>query len=104
MEHELDSNIYSKEKNNLIQEFMSILKLKLEEEKILVIDRFEEDFAVCEDRETGQMINIKRKDLPSEINEGDVLKYKNFKYEIDYDKKQDIESKINEKVKNLFED
>ena len=104
MEPEIDNNIYFNEKNELIQEFIRLLKLQLQKEKIFVIDRFEAEFAVCEDRETGRMINIKKEDLPEEVEEGDVLKYKNFTYEIDYEEKQKIEERINEKVKNLFED
>lgn len=104
MEPEIDNEVYINEKRRLVQEFIEALKLKLQEEKTFVIDRFEEEFAVCEDRETGRMINIKKEDLPEEIVEGDVLKYKNFTYEIDYEEKQKIEDRINEKVKDLFED
>lgn len=37
-----------------------------------VIDRFEGGYAVCE-AENKEMINIDRKDIPSEAKEGDVL-------------------------------
>ena len=39
---------------------------------MLIIDRFEGDFAVVETEEG--FINIPRKDIPSNANEGDVLK------------------------------
>lgn len=103
MELELDNIEYFQEKNNLIQELISALKTKLEEE-ILVIDRFEGGIAVCEERETGRMINIKKEILPIEANEGDIIRYKNCEYVIDYEEKQTIKNRINEKVKNLFED
>lgn len=37
-----------------------------------VIDRFEGDYAVCED-ENKEIINIERTKIPSEAKEGDVL-------------------------------
>jgi len=39
---------------------------------MLIIDRFEGDFAVVETE--NAFINVPRKDIPSNANEGDVLK------------------------------
>ena len=38
----------------------------------VIVDRFEENFAVCE-KEDGSLINIKRDVIPKEVKEGDVL-------------------------------
>lgn len=45
--------------------------------KEYTIDRFEGNFAVCEDRDTGEMVNFKRDDLPQNAREGSILKYSN---------------------------
>ena len=39
---------------------------------LLVIDRFEGDFAVCEDANKN-IVNIKREIVPKEAKEGDIL-------------------------------
>jgi len=38
----------------------------------LIVDRFEGDFAVCEN-ENKEMINVCRSELPADVKEGDVL-------------------------------
>lgn len=69
----------------------------------LVIDRFEGEFAVCENRKNREMVNIKISKLPIQAKEGDILILKNNKFEIDEQERINIESKIQEKVKNIFE-
>lgn len=104
MQNNIENNMYTEEKNNCIQEFINAIKLKFEKEKILVVDRFEEDFAVCEDRSSKKMINIEISKLPEQVKEGDILRFKNNKYEIDEEKREEIEKRINDKIKNLFND
>lgn len=38
-----------------------------------IIDRFEGDYAVCEEYGSGRYINIKKEDLPENLKEGDVI-------------------------------
>ena len=104
MENNIETNINTNEKGNFIQEFIEKITHKLEQEKILVIDRFEGDFAVCEDRENEEMVNIEISKLPQNIKEGDVIKSKNNKYELDEEKRKEIEERINNKINNLFND
>lgn len=104
MQNNIENNMYTEEKNNCIQEFLNTIKLKLEKEKILVIDRFEENFAVCEDRNNKKIVNIEISKLPEQVKEGDILRFKNNKYEIYEQKRKEIEEKINDKMKNLFND
>ncbi|MCR5146304.1 MAG: DUF3006 domain-containing protein [Clostridia bacterium] len=106
------------EKNKYVQSFITQLfnKLninkKIEEENslkdeleiIYVIDRFEGNYAVCENRETEEMKNINIYELPEDIKEGDVLRYKNGEYSLDKEIQQTIEERIQEKTKNIFED
>lgn len=71
-------------------------------EELYTIDRFEGEFAVCENRETGEMINIKKENLPEKIKEGSILKLKNGKYFLDEEKEQEISDRIKQKMDNLW--
>lgn len=66
------------------------------------VDRFEENFAVCENLETGIFINIPISDLPKGIKEGSIIKFENGKYILDKKlediKKQEVKNLVN----NLF--
>jgi len=86
---------------NFMKEIESRLK-NMQEEKEYTIDRFEGDLAVCEDRETKEMINIKRKDLPEDSREGSILKLKNGKFELDLEEEEKVEKRIKEKMDNLW--
>lgn len=89
-EQQLENNIQS---NNL----------EKQKEEILVIDRFEDGFAVCENRSTLEMKNIKISEIPNTAKEGDVIKFINNKYELDEQTKIEIEERINNKIQNLFD-
>lgn len=86
---------------NFMKEIESRFK-NMQEEKEYTIDRFEGDLAVCEDRETKEMINIKRKDLPEDSREGSILKLKNGKFELDLEEEEKVEKRIKEKMDNLW--
>ena len=64
---------------------------------MLIIDRFEGDFAVVE-TENG-FINVPRKDIPSNANEGDILKLSLEKKEAEK-RKEHIDGIMN----SLFKD
>ena len=68
----------------------------------LIIDRFEGDFAVCED-ENKKTINIKKKNLPKEAKEGRIVLIKENKYFIDYDKTKNRQKYIENLTNNLWE-
>lgn len=104
MKNNIESSIFADEKMNFIQDFINKIKNKLESEKILVIDRFEGNFVICENRHTQKMESIELEKIPNQAKEGDVLKFINNKYELDYDEKNEIKNRINEKMKNLFEE
>ena len=92
------------EKNRHIQSFISQIFSRLNKEEIYVIDRCEGKYAVCENRENQKMKNVNIYELPENVKEGDVLKYKNGIYIVDDDLRQEIEERISNKVKNIFED
>ena len=78
--------------------------IDVDNEIIYVIDRFEGNYAVCENRETGEMKNINIYELPEDIGEGEVLRFKNNEYIKDIDLKEEIEERIKNKANSLFED
>ena len=76
----------------------------IEEGSIWVVDRFEENFAICENRETKEIRKINLKELPENLKEGNVLKLQSNKYELDLEEQQNIEKRIAEKMKNIWND
>ena len=85
--------------NKFIEEISERLK-KMEQE--LVIDRFEGNIAVCEDRKTGKIHEIEMDKLPNNAKEGSVLKYEKGKYEIDIQKENEISQRIKDKMDDLW--
>jgi len=71
---------------------------------LYTIDRIEGIYAVCENRQTGEFINISLYELPVNIHSGDILKYINGKYVVDAsvtnDLKQSIQDRFNKLKKN----
>ena len=49
----------------------------------LIIDRIEDDIAVCEMVDDKKMVEIKLDELPENVKEGSILKFKNGRYELD---------------------
>ena len=66
------------------------------------IDRFEEDFAVCENKETLEMINISKTLIPENASVGDILTLKDDILIIDVLKTKDQQKKIESLVSQLF--
>jgi maltodextrin utilization protein YvdJ len=87
--------------NNLIKELENKLK-NMEEGQQITIDRFEGEYAVCENRQTNEMINIKKEDLPKNVKEGTILKFENNKYIIDEKEQENVEQRIKQKMDKLW--
>lgn len=131
MENYIDNNVNNNFDNNiginadkisstrhmLITRLIENLKQRLKSEKTenndaeienqnitLVIDRFESNFAICENHETGEMLNIEKQKLPDNISEGDVIKIIDNEYIIDEQARKEIEERIKRKVSNIFEE
>lgn len=82
---------------NFIQELKDTLEVKY-----YTIDRFEGDIAVCQDRETKEILNISKNNLPKDIEEGQILKLKNNSFEIDYDKTEEAQNRVKNKFDRLM--
>lgn len=87
-----NSDNFSSELNNYIQKTNSTFS----------IDRFENNFAVCENRETGEMVNIPITNLPENAKEGSILKFENGKYILDIESTKKEQQEIKNLVDNLF--
>lgn len=69
---------------------------------IVVIDRFEDEFAVCE-CEDKTMINIKLDRLPQDIHEGDVLVIDGDNIRVDYEETNRRREEIESLTQNMWE-
>lgn len=86
---------------NWIQDFLKQIAERLEKmEEALVVDRIEGNIAVCENEKTRKMQNIRLSELPDNVQEGNVLKWKNGKYEIDTSR--ETEKRIEQKMKDVW--
>ncbi len=65
------------------------------------IDRFEGKYAVCEDT-NGNKVDILKKDIPDDVNEGDIIINKDGIYYVDNDATQQRREIIIEKQKQIF--
>lgn len=66
------------------------------------VDRFEGNFAVCENLETGEMVNIEKSLLPENVKEGSILKYENNTYILEITETISKQENIKNIVNNLF--
>ena len=84
-----------------IKEIIERLK-QMEEE--LVIDRYEGNFAICENRKTGKIKQIPKEHIQQGLKEGSIIKFENGKYVQDKEKQEAIEKNIKEKMNKIWEE
>lgn len=87
----VSSNSFSKELNNYINRTITFS-----------IDRFEGNFAVCENTQTNKIINIEKSLLPDDCKEGDIIKFENGKYTLDVSQSKKEKEDIKNLVNSLF--
>lgn len=85
--------------NKFINEIIERLE-KMEQE--LVIDRFEGNVAVCEDRKTGEKTEILKENLEKGLKEGDIIKQQKGKYVKASELQEETEKRIQEKMNKLW--
>lgn len=103
-------NSYS---NSIIDNFIDELKKylavsdsmeklsKVPENTLFTLDRYESDYAVCENRSTGEMFDIPRLMVDPYARDGDILKLENCKYRIDYnenEKQREISQELTRRI------
>lgn len=91
--------------NNIQNKELEIENKIKSNEKIseIVIDRFEENFAICEGIRDNKIVAIKKEKLPVNVKEGSVLRYDGNKYVIDFEKSNLLKENIKEITKDLWE-
>ena len=96
-----NKEINIKETDNITKEEIDLAN-KLDAIEEFTIDKFEDDIVVLENRDTRQIVNINKDELPNDIKEGDILKKINGKYFIDKDLKQETADRIKKKMDDLW--
>ena len=96
-------NINNDNKKNNSENFSSELSNYIEKTKTTFsVDRFEGEFAICENRETGDFIDIPLSELPENVKEGSILKFENGNYILDVEATRKKQEEIKNLVDNLF--
>lgn len=98
----VEKTLDQEDKDVNISEIELELAKKLDAVQYFTVDRFEENYVVLENRDTKEMINVKRNDLPKEIKEGSILKCINQKYSIDEKMDKETENRIKNKMNDLW--
>lgn len=108
----LEKNINSYD-NSIIDNFVDELKKhlavadsmeklsKVPEDTLFTLDRYESNYAICENRTTGEMFDIPRLIVDPYARDGDILKLENGKYRIDYnenEKQREISRELTKRV------
>lgn len=68
-----------------------------------IIDRFEGEFAVCENAETEKYQNIKKDLIKDKVCEGDIITLKNKFYYFNKEKTEERRKLISEKFNSLWD-
>lgn len=101
----LFQNIVNEIRKINISDFINEVIERLEKmEEELVIDRFEENIAVCEDRKTGKIIEIPIEKIQEKVKEGDVIKQVEGIYKKDIERQEEIEKEIEDKMNKIWKD
>ncbi|MBQ6495038.1 MAG: DUF3006 domain-containing protein [Bacilli bacterium] len=68
---------------------------------IYIVDRIENNIAILENKETKEIVNISLDILPSNLKEGNVLKYENNIYTLDKKEEEERKKTILDKFNKL---
>ena len=99
----MNLDINNDNQKNTLENFYSELNNYIEKTKTTFsVDRFEGNFAVCENRETGEFIDIPLSELPENVKAGSILKFENGNYILDIESTQKEQQEIKNLVNNLF--
>ena len=106
LEDKISSNMEKQEiidRTNISNEEIEVAQ-KLHAIEEYVIDRFEGNKAVLENRETGEMKDIEKDKLPKEAEEGSILNCINEKYFLNQEKTREVEKNVQDRFNKLLKD
>jgi len=94
----------SKELNFNVTDFANELESRLKNmsKEKYTVDRFEGEFAVCENRETKQIKNIKKEELPENTVEGTIIELEEGKITVDKKETKQVAERIKKKMDDLW--
>lgn len=99
----MDLDFFENKKNISNNEFIKKIENSISKNSISYsIDRFEGEYAICENRETKEFINLKRDLLPKNCKSGDIIIFQNGKYSLDKESTQKEKDEIKKFVDTLF--
>ena len=105
MQIQLFKNIINEIKNINISDFINEISERIEQmEQKLVMDRIENNIAICEDKKTGEIIEVEKIYLPQNIKEGDIIKKEKEIYIKDIQEQEKVEKRIKDKMDKLWKD
>lgn len=58
---------------------------KLSNDTLFTLDRYEGNYAVCENRKNGEMFDIPISKIDPTVNEGEIIRLENGIYKLDYE-------------------
>ena len=102
-----DIKTYINNSRNKQEEIERNIKNEVLEKPSLIVDRIEGDGVVCEILNNNEfdkikVVNIDKAMLPINIKEGNILKYNNGKYSIDFESSNLLKENIKEITKDLW--
>ena len=67
-----------------------------------IVDRIENDIAICQNPESKEIIEIDFEELPQETKEGSVIVLENGTYKLDPEEEKEIRKRIEDKMNKLW--
>ena len=68
---------------------------------MIIIERFEGEFAVLENANTGEFVEVNKKELPPSAKEGDILELCDGKYIVDKEKTADRRRSVIDRLRKM---
>lgn len=96
------NNIFSKAKD-ILNSISTIIQNNIKNSNSFVIDRFEGNFAICENLKTKEIINIPISKLSNNIKENDIITFKDNNFYLDKEMTEMRKEKMQKLTKDIFE-
>lgn len=95
-------DLFSKTKD-ILNSISTIIQNNIKTSKSFSVDRFEGNFAVCQNLKTKDVVNIPKSRLSSNIKENDIITFKDNNFYLDKEMTKKRKGKIENLTKDIFE-